>query len=62
LGPSRQWKRSSTGSYPRFRKARRFYKYDEEARAAQLSPQDRLRFHQQHSEPLMTSLQEWLQA
>ena len=38
------------------------YQYDAEARAAQLSPQDRLRFHQQHSEPLMSSLQEWMQA
>jgi transposase len=38
------------------------YKYDAETRAAQLSPQDRLRFHQQHSGPLMTSLQEWMQA
>jgi len=38
------------------------YKYDAEARAAKLPPQDRLLFHQQHSEPLMTSLQEWMQA
>jgi transposase len=38
------------------------YKYDAEARAAQLSPQRRLLFHQQHSEPLMTTLQQWMQA
>jgi transposase len=38
------------------------YKYDAEARAAQLSPQDRLLFHQQHSEPIMTTLQQWMQA
>ncbi len=33
------------------------YKYDAEARAAKLPPQDRLLFHQQHSEPLMKTLQ-----
>jgi len=38
------------------------YKYDAEARAAQLSPQRRLLFHQQHSEPIMTTLQQWMQA
>ena len=38
------------------------YKYDAEARAGKLSPQDRLLFHQQHSEPLMTSLKKWMQA
>ena len=38
------------------------YKYDAEARTAQLSPQDRLQFHQQYSEPLMTSLRGWMQA
>lgn len=37
------------------------YKYDAEARAAKLSAQDRLLFHQQHSEPVMTSLQKWMQ-
>jgi hypothetical protein len=37
------------------------YKYDAEARAAQLSPQDRLRFHQRHSEPLMTTLHQWME-
>jgi transposase len=38
------------------------YKYDAEARAAKLSGQERLLFHQQHSEPLMTSLEKWMQA
>jgi transposase len=38
------------------------YKYDAETRAAQLSPQDRLRFHQQHSEPLMKTLRDWMEA
>src|SRR5271169_6272930 len=38
------------------------YKYEAEARAAKLPPQDRLRFHQQHSEPLMKTLQDWMQA
>jgi transposase len=37
------------------------YKYDAEARSAQLSPPDRLRFHQQHSEPLMKTLREWME-
>ena len=49
----------------RSRNAGRVYKvskYDAEARAAQLSPQDRLLFHQQHSEPIMTTLQQWMQA
>jgi hypothetical protein len=38
------------------------YKYDAEARTAKLSPQKRLLFHQQHSEPLMKSLREWMEA
>ncbi|MEP7365729.1 MAG: IS66 family transposase [Acidobacteriota bacterium] len=38
------------------------YKYDADARAAQLSPPQRLQFHQQHSEPLMKTLAEWMQA
>src|SRR5208282_3014957 len=38
------------------------YKYDAEARAAKLSPQDRLLFHQQHSQPLMKTLREWMEA
>jgi transposase len=38
------------------------YKYDAESRAAKLSPEGRLQFHQQHSAPLMTTLEEWMQA
>jgi transposase len=38
------------------------YKYDAEARDRKLSPQERLRFHQQHSEPLMKTLHEWMEA
>jgi transposase len=38
------------------------YQYDAETRTAQLSPQDRLRFHQRHSEPLMKTLREWMEA
>ena len=38
------------------------YKYDAGARAAKLSPEERLRFHQQHSAPLMKTLEEWMQA
>ena len=38
------------------------YKYEAEARAALLPPQERLLFHQQHSEPLMKTLQDWMQA
>jgi len=38
------------------------YKYEAEARAAKLPPQERLLFHQQHSEPLMKTLQDWMQA
>jgi transposase len=38
------------------------YKCEAEARAAKLPPQVRLRFHQQHSEPLMKTLQGWMQA
>ena len=37
------------------------YKYDADARAAKLSPKERLQFHQLHSEPLMKTLQEWMQ-
>jgi transposase len=37
------------------------YKYDAEARSSQLSPPDRLLFHQQHSEPLMKTLREWME-
>jgi transposase len=38
------------------------YKYDAEARERKLSPQERLQFHQQHSAPVMDSLQQWLEA
>ena len=38
------------------------YRYDEHARAQGLSPEDRLRFHQAHSGPVMTALQAWLTA
>ncbi len=38
------------------------YKYDAEARAAKLSPEQRLVFHQQHSAPLMEKLHDWLEA
>src|SRR5271168_4583900 len=38
------------------------YKYEAEARAAKLPPQDRLLFHQRHSEPLMKALRDWMQA
>jgi transposase len=36
------------------------YRYDEQARAQALSPEDRLRFHQTHSSPVMTALHTWL--
>jgi transposase len=36
------------------------YRYDELARQAQMSPDERLRFHQSHSGPLMTKLHDWL--
>ena len=38
------------------------YKYDAEARERKLSPQERLLFHQQHSEPLLKTLHEWMEA
>jgi transposase len=38
------------------------YKYDAEARERQLSPEDRLQFHQQHSQPLMAALRAWMEA
>lgn len=37
------------------------YHHDELARRDQLSPEERLKFHQIHSAPIMQSLQEWLQ-
>lgn len=38
------------------------YKYDAEARAQGLPPEERLRFHQQRSQPVMDRLHDWLQA
>ena len=40
----------------------RVYKYDAEAREQKLSPQERLRFHQQHSQPVMETLRDWMEA
>ena len=38
------------------------YHYDALAREQELSPADRLRFHQEHSGPLMKDLHEWMEA
>ena len=38
------------------------YHNDALARRQQLSPNDRLRFHQEHSEPVMKELHEWMKA
>lgn len=38
------------------------YKYDAEARAQGLTPEERLRFHQQRSQPVMDRLHDWLEA
>lgn len=38
------------------------YKIDARARQEELTPQERLQLHQTHSQPLMTGLQQWLQA
>jgi transposase len=38
------------------------YHHDALARKQELSPEARLRFHQQHSGPLMTKLHEWMEA
>jgi len=38
------------------------YHYDALAREQELSPEDRLRFHQEHSGPLMKGLNEWMEA
>src|SRR5215469_14218951 len=38
------------------------YKYDAEAHERKLMPEERLRFHQQHSAPVMEKLQEWMEA
>jgi hypothetical protein len=38
------------------------YRYDAEAEAQGLSPEARLRFHQEHSQPVMDALQAWFKA
>jgi hypothetical protein len=38
------------------------YQYDAEARVGKLSPTERLRFHQQHSGPVMQQLHQWSEA
>ena len=38
------------------------YHYDALAREQKLSPEERLRFHQEQSEPLMKGLHEWIEA
>jgi transposase len=38
------------------------YRHDAQAREQELSAEDRLRFHQEHSEPLMKGLHEWMEA
>jgi len=38
------------------------YHHDAQAREQAMSPEQRLRFHQEHSEPLMKGLHEWLEA
>jgi len=38
------------------------YKYDADARQRHLSPAERLKFHQQHSGPVLQQLHQWLAA
>jgi hypothetical protein len=38
------------------------YGYDAQARERDLTPEERLRFHQEHSQPLMDTLHAWLEA
>ena len=38
------------------------YHHDAQAREQAMSPEQRLRFHQEHSEPLMKGLHEWMEA
>jgi transposase len=38
------------------------YGYDAEAREHRLAPDERLRFHQEHSDPVMERLHQWLEA
>ena len=40
---------------------RKVYQYDAEARERGLSAEQRLRYHQEHSQPVMTQLESWLQ-
>ena len=37
------------------------YGYDAQARERDLTPEERLRFHQEHSQPLMDTLHAWLE-
>jgi transposase len=39
----------------------RVYKYDADTRQQKLSPQERLQFHQQHSQPVMEELRGWME-
>ena len=41
---------------------RDLYRFEAQAKEAKLSPQARLHFHQEHSQPVMDQLREWLQA
>jgi len=41
---------------------REVYRYDAEAEAQGLGPEERLRFHQEHSRPLMDTLHAWFEA
>ena len=38
------------------------YRYDARAREQELTPEERLRFHQEHSGPLMENLHDWMEA
>jgi transposase len=38
------------------------YRFEAKAKERELTPDERLRFHQEHSEPVMDKLQKWLQA
>jgi transposase len=38
------------------------YRHDAQARERKMTPQDRLRFHQEHSGPVMEGLHRWLEA
>ncbi len=38
------------------------YHHDAVSREQELSPEDRLRFHQEHSGPLMKGLHDWMEA